>query len=342
MLFATMSPSRLLASCAVLAALTGCNLWPERLGKIDLPAADAATSPLQPFALESATRTPATRLEDDLERVRQLRAEDEGTMPRVVREAQGGLLAMSIAEVRRRALSDSLDLDVALFDPEVARARVSAEEGRFDALIGARLRYVSRDTPALDGPITSFRSTDPQLDGQTVKFTEVPQTTERTDLGLGVTVPLPTGGRVALESVLDQKEIVEPDRYEQYLAGARFSFSQPLLRNAGSDAAQASIRLARADQRISEVRTRLAALRVLPKTGRTHQIRVHMSALRHPCCGDLTYGADPKLAAKLDLDRQWLHSVKLGFTHPGTYEYVEFSSDYAPELQKALDLARAL
>ncbi len=263
MLFATMSPSRLLASCAVLAALTGCNLWPERLGKIDLPAADAATSPLQPFALESATRTPATRLEDDLERVRQLRAEDEGTVPRVVREAQGGLLAMSIAEVRRRALSDSLDLDVALFDPEVARARVSAEEGRFDALIGARLRYVSRDTPALDGPITSFRSTDPQLDGQTVKFTEVPQTTERTDLGLGVTVPLPTGGRVALESVLDQKEIVEPDRYEQYLAGARFSFSQPLLRNAGSDAAQASIRLARADQRISEVRTRLAALRVL-------------------------------------------------------------------------------
>jgi 23S rRNA pseudouridine1911/1915/1917 synthase len=78
-------------------------------------------------------------------------------------------------------------------------------------------------------------------------------------------------------------------------------------------------------------------LEVHLETGRTHQIRVHMSALRHPCCGDLTYGADPKLAAKLGLDRQWLHAVSLGFMHPGTFEQVSFSSDYAPDLQAALD-----
>ena len=54
------------------------------------------------------------------------------------------------------------------------------------------------------------------------------------------------------------------------------------------------------------------------ETGRTHQIRVHFSALRHPCVGDLTYGADPTLAARLGLDRQWLHAVRLGFEHPGT------------------------
>ena len=45
------------------------------------------------------------------------------------------------------------------------------------------------------------------------------------------------------------------------------------------------------------------------RTGRTHQIRVHMSALRHPCVGDITYGADPTLAARLGLSRQWLHAV---------------------------------
>jgi len=73
------------------------------------------------------------------------------------------------------------------------------------------------------------------------------------------------------------------------------------------------------------------------ETGRTHQIRVHMQAMRHPCCGDLTYGADPKLAAKLGLDRQWLHAVTLGFMHPGTFEQVSFSSEYPPDLQKALD-----
>ena len=54
-------------------------------------------------------------------------------------------------------------------------------------------------------------------------------------------------------------------------------------------------------------------LRVMLETGRTHQIRVHFSALRHPCAGDLTYGADPRLAATLGLTRQWLHARQLGF-----------------------------
>ena len=52
------------------------------------------------------------------------------------------------------------------------------------------------------------------------------------------------------------------------------------------------------------------------ETGRTHQIRVHMAAIKHPCVGDPMYGADPVLAARLGLDRQWLHAVGLRFTHP--------------------------
>jgi len=74
------------------------------------------------------------------------------------------------------------------------------------------------------------------------------------------------------------------------------------------------------------------------ETGRTHQIRVHFAAVRHPCVGDLTYGADPTLAARLGLTRQWLHAVRLGFVHPGTDEYVEFSSEYPEDLARALDL----
>jgi 23S rRNA pseudouridine1911/1915/1917 synthase len=76
------------------------------------------------------------------------------------------------------------------------------------------------------------------------------------------------------------------------------------------------------------------------ETGRTHQIRVHMSALRHPCVGDLTYGADPTLAARLGLTRQWLHARSLAFTHPGTGEPVRFDSPYPPDLAHALDLLR--
>lgn len=74
------------------------------------------------------------------------------------------------------------------------------------------------------------------------------------------------------------------------------------------------------------------------ETGRTHQIRVHMSALRHPCVGDLTYGADPTLAARLGLARQWLHAVSLRFEHPATGERVEFSSTYPADLRHALDV----
>jgi 23S rRNA pseudouridine1911/1915/1917 synthase len=74
------------------------------------------------------------------------------------------------------------------------------------------------------------------------------------------------------------------------------------------------------------------------ETGRTHQIRVHFSALRHPCVGDLTYGADPTLAARLKLNRQWLHARELGFLHPRTHDEVRFVSDYPDDLRYALDV----
>ncbi len=77
------------------------------------------------------------------------------------------------------------------------------------------------------------------------------------------------------------------------------------------------------------------------ETGRTHQIRVHFSALRHPCVGDVTYGADPTLSARLKLTRQWLHARELGFIHPRSGEYVSFLSDYPPDLATALEILAA-
>jgi 23S rRNA pseudouridine1911/1915/1917 synthase len=77
------------------------------------------------------------------------------------------------------------------------------------------------------------------------------------------------------------------------------------------------------------------------ETGRTHQIRVHMAAIRHPCVGDLLYGADPALAARLGQTRQWLHAVALSFAHPADGRRVEFRSDYPPDLSHALNLLRA-
>jgi 23S rRNA pseudouridine1911/1915/1917 synthase len=81
-------------------------------------------------------------------------------------------------------------------------------------------------------------------------------------------------------------------------------------------------------------------LEVTLETGRTHQIRVHMAALKHPCVGDPLYGADPALAARVGLTRQWLHAVRLGFEHPDTGEHVEYESEYPEDLAEALDKIR--
>jgi 23S rRNA pseudouridine1911/1915/1917 synthase len=80
---------------------------------------------------------------------------------------------------------------------------------------------------------------------------------------------------------------------------------------------------------------------IILETGRTHQIRVHMSAIRHPCAGDRLYGGDPVLAARLGLTRQWLHAVRLGFAHPADGRRVEFASDYPADLRAALDVLAA-
>ena len=83
-----------------------------------------------------------------------------------------------------------------------------------------------------------------------------------------------------------------------------------------------------------------SVLRIGLETGRTHQIRVHMSAVHHPCVGDLTYGADPVLAARLGLDRQWLHAVRLEFEHPSTGAPVAYDSSYPEDLAHALEAVR--
>ena len=81
-------------------------------------------------------------------------------------------------------------------------------------------------------------------------------------------------------------------------------------------------------------------LEVHLETGRTHQIRVHMSATGHPCVGDPMYGSDPNLAQRVGLIRQWLHATKLGFLHPRTNTWMEVESPYPADLAHALEVLR--
>lgn len=85
------------------------------------------------------------------------------------------------------------------------------------------------------------------------------------------------------------------------------------------------------------------------KTGRTHQIRVHLAWIKHPVVGDETYGsgrdntvADRVIRSQIGkLGRQFLHAEKLGFTHPKSGQRLNFTSPLATELQKLLDTIRS-
>ena len=73
------------------------------------------------------------------------------------------------------------------------------------------------------------------------------------------------------------------------------------------------------------------------ETGRTHQIRVHMKSIGHPLLGDPLYGPKKNLYA---IKGQALHAMVLGFVHPRSEEYMEFSADYPEDFQKLLNKLR--
>jgi len=87
-----------------------------------------------------------------------------------------------------------------------------------------------------------------------------------------------------------------------------------------------------------EVFPAVTLLEIELETGRTHQIRVHFSALHHPLVGDLTYGSDPALATRLGITRPWLHAKQLAFDHPGSGERLSFNAEYPGDLTRSLEV----
>ena len=88
---------------------------------------------------------------------------------------------------------------------------------------------------------------------------------------------------------------------------------------------------ARTEYRVIKYIGNYTLLEVMPQTGRTHQIRVHLSAIGYPVVGDKVYGVKSPY-----LSRQFLHACRLGFKLLSTGEYVEFTSELPPDLEQAL------
>jgi len=98
---------------------------------------------------------------------------------------------------------------------------------------------------------------------------------------------------------------------------------------------------ARTSYRRVEALPDTALVEVRPLTGRTHQIRVHLSAAGYPIVGDAVYGRNRKLAHALGLERPFLHAAKLAFSHPITREPIELEEPLPEDLRNALEAARA-
>lgn len=170
---------------------------------------------------------------------------------------------LSIADARAIALKNNLTLKVAQIDPLIAATEVREEQAKFDNVIFAYAKYNQLDSPKKSGDNVEFKSDNALLDGQQLKLTALEQKIDNTELEAGVRIPLRTGGTIALSSPLENKSNRGRFDSDEYRSALRFSFSQPLLRNAGVKVNEASIRIAEYSQQSVALATRLQSIRII-------------------------------------------------------------------------------
>jgi outer membrane protein TolC len=170
---------------------------------------------------------------------------------------------LTIADARTRALKNNLTIKVAQIDPLIAATEVREEQAKFDNIIFAYVKYGAYNAPKISGDNVEFKSADPLLNGRQVKLSTLVQEKLSLELEAGVKIPLRTGGTVSLSSPLENKVSRGNFDSDEYRSALRFSISQPLLRNAGKNVNEASIRIAEFSQQAVQLKTRLQSIRII-------------------------------------------------------------------------------
>lgn len=172
----------------------------------------------------------------------------------------------TLTDLRVKALKNNLNIQVAKVNPDIASSELKIEEAKFDQIFYIYAQYRESDSPKLSSDYVGFKSTNPTLDKQTVKLDQLAQESKGFDVETGIKVPLRTGGTVTLSTPLINKKTSRRGGQfdsKQYQSALRFSISQPLLRNAGRDVAEASIRIAGYKQQAATLNTRLQIIRII-------------------------------------------------------------------------------
>jgi 23S rRNA pseudouridine1911/1915/1917 synthase len=245
-------------------------------------------------------------------------------------------------------------LDVRLPDPPGAREPVQPQP-----VPGLSIVYEDADIIVVDKPVGVAAHPSPGWDGPTViggllaaghristsGAAERQGVVHRLDVGTSGLMVV-AKSEVAYSRLKDAfRERTVDKRYRALVQGhpdpSRGTIDAPIGRHPGADYKFAVIAGGRDSVTHYETVEAFRAASLLDirlETGRTHQIRVHMAAIRHPCVGDLTYGADPTLAARLGISRQWLHAARLAFQHPTEGRPVHFESADPADLARALEI----
>jgi 23S rRNA pseudouridine1911/1915/1917 synthase len=255
------------------------------------------------------------------------------------------------APVKSARVSAGAWLDVAFAEPELAPA------GPPELVAGLRVVYDDDDLVVVDKPVGVAAHPSPGWSGPTVTdglaaagyrlstsgAAERQGVVHRLDVGTTGLMVLAKSepAYTALKDAFRQRTVDK--RYTALVQGhpdpTSGTIDAPIDRHPTHDyrwAVVAGGRPSVTHYETLEAFRAASLLEVRLESGRTHQIRVHMSAVRHPCVGDLTYGADPTLSGRLGLQRQWLHASSLGFAHPRDGRDVQFASSPPPDLGAAL------
>lgn len=269
--------------------------------------------------------------------------------------AAGDVLLDGVAAAKSDRLLSGVVLEVSLPEPE---APVEIEPAEVE---GLRVLHSDRDIVVVDKPIGVAVHPSPGWGGPTVLGglaaagirlassgpAERQGVVHRLDAGTTGTMVLAASERAYTLLKRAFKERTVSKLYHAVVQGlpdqTRGTIDAPIDRHPTRDYRFAVVSGGRESvthYELIEAFRSASLLEVHLETGRTHQIRVHFSALHHPCVGDTTYGADPTLAERLGLTRQWLHARTLGFAHPADGSRVEFTSDYPADLAGALDILR--
>lgn len=175
-------------------------------------------------------------------------------------------LQFTLADLRIKALNNNLNIKVAKVSPKIAATDVRREEAKFDQIFYIYAKYNNSDRPEQSSDYVGFKSENPTLNNQQVKLNTLAQEKKILDIETGIRVPLRTGGTVTLSTPLTNKRTSRTGAQfdsKEYQSAMRFSLSQPLLRNAGPDVNEASIRIADFEQQAVTLNTRLQSIRII-------------------------------------------------------------------------------